>query len=86
MSVESSDKFENSTLAVDCSDEEFRTIGASLYQTLQRTTEPLRMVDKCKERRGSKRSHFLFEIPIVIVKFTRVTVWWFFDFPACVVF
>ena len=46
VSVESTDKLDNSTLAVDCSDEEFRSIEASLYQVLHRTTanEPLRKV------------------------------------------
>ena len=46
VSVESTDKFESSTLAVACLDEEFRTIPASLYQVLRRTTanEPLRIV------------------------------------------
>ena len=43
VSVESTDRFDNSTLAVDCSDEECRTIEASLYQVLHRKTanEPL---------------------------------------------
>ena len=43
VSVESTDKFDNSTLAVDCPDEEFRSIEASLYQVLHRKTanEPL---------------------------------------------
>ena len=47
-SVESTDKFDNSTLAVDYSEEEFSTIEASLYQVLHRTTanEPLRMVQQ----------------------------------------
>ena len=45
VSVESTDMFDNSALAVDCSDEEFRTIEASQYQVLlaqsnsKRTTE-----------------------------------------------
>ena len=38
ISVESMDKFGNSTLAVDCSGGEFGTIEASLYQLLHRTT------------------------------------------------
>ena len=38
VSVESTDKFDNSTHAVDFLDEEFRSIKASLYQVLQRTT------------------------------------------------
>ena len=49
-SVESTDKFDNSTLAVDSSDEEFRPIEASLYQVLHRTTsnEPLRIVQQTR--------------------------------------
>ena len=35
VSVESTDKFDNSTLAMDCSGEDFRSIGTSLYQVLQ---------------------------------------------------
>ena len=34
VSVENTDKFDNSTLVVDCSDEEFRSIEASLYSVL----------------------------------------------------
>ena len=37
-SVESTDKFDNSALSVDCSDEESGTIEASLYQVFHRTT------------------------------------------------
>ena len=35
VSVDSTNKFDNSTLALDCADEEFE---ASLYQVLHRTT------------------------------------------------
>ena len=45
VSVESTDKFDSSTIALDCSDGEIqRSIEASLYQVLHRTTanEPLR--------------------------------------------
>ena len=44
--VESVDRFDNNVIAFDCSDEEFRSIEASLYQVLHRTTsnEPLRKV------------------------------------------
>ena len=38
VSVDSTNKFDNNTLALDCSDEEFRSIEASLYQVLHRTT------------------------------------------------
>ena len=60
VSVESADKFDHSTLAVECSVEEFRTIEASLYQVLHRTTanEPLRKNDNKHEgRRASKEWH-----------------------------
>ena len=45
VSVESIDKFDNNAIAFDCSNEEFRSIEASLYQVLHRTTanEPLRI-------------------------------------------
>ena len=45
------DKFDNNVIAFDCPDEEFRSIEASLYQVLHRTTsnEPLRIV---QQRRG----------------------------------
>ena len=50
VSVESTDKLDNSNLAVDCPDEEFRTIEASLCQELHRTiaNEPLRNVQQTK--------------------------------------
>ena len=54
VSVESTDKFDNSTLAVDCSDEEFRSIGASLCQVLYRRTanEPVRIVQETRGQKG----------------------------------
>ena len=44
VSVAKTGKFDGGTPAVDCSDEEFRSIEASLYQVLHRTTAnaPLR--------------------------------------------
>ena len=36
--VESTDKFDSSTLSVDCAQEQFRTNEASLYHVLHRTT------------------------------------------------
>ena len=59
VSVESTDRFDNSTLAVDCPDEEFRSIGASLYQVLHRTTanEPLRMAQQKKGQNRSEAWH-----------------------------
>ena len=43
-----------SVIAFDCSDEEFRSIEASLYQVLHRTTsnEPLRIVQQTKGQKG----------------------------------
>ena len=57
VSVEKTDKFDNDTLSVDCLDEEIRSIEASLYQVLHRTTanEPLSKCNKHEDRRGSKR-------------------------------
>ena len=57
--LRSSDKFDNSTLAVDCSDEKFRTIEASLCKVLQRTTasEPLRVVPQTRGQKGSEAWH-----------------------------
>ena len=52
--VESVDRFDNHVIALDCSDEEFRSIKASLYQVLHRTTsnEPLRTVQQTKGQKG----------------------------------
>ena len=36
--VDSVDRFDNNVIAFDCSDEEFRSIEASLYQVAHRTT------------------------------------------------
>ena len=38
VSAETSDKFDNGTLSVDCSHEQVRTIEAWLYQVLRGTT------------------------------------------------
>ena len=50
------DKFDNSTLPVDCSDNEFRTIETSLDQILHRTTanEPLIIVQQARGQQGFK--------------------------------
>ena len=52
--AESTDKFDSSTIAFDCLDEEFRSIEASLYQVLHRTTanEPLRICATDKRTEG----------------------------------
>ena len=54
VSVESTEKFDSSTIAFDCSDEEFRSIEAPLYQVLHRTTanEPLRIVQQTRRTEG----------------------------------
>ena len=52
--VESIDKFDDNVMAFDCPDEELRSIGASLYQVLHRTTsnEPLRIVQQTRGQKG----------------------------------
>ena len=59
VSVESVDKFDNSTIAFDCSNEEFRSIEASLYQVLHRTTsnEPLGTVQQTRGQKGFEAWH-----------------------------
>ena len=59
VSVESTDKFDSSTIAFDCSVEEFRSIEASLYQVLHRTTEnePLRIVQETRGQKGFEAWH-----------------------------
>ena len=55
-SIESTDKFDSNTIALDCSDEEFRPIEASLCQVMHRTTanEPLRIVQQTEGQKGFK--------------------------------
>ena len=57
--VESIDKFDNNVIAFDCPDEEFRSIEASLYQVLHRTTsnEPLRTVQQTRGQKGFEACH-----------------------------
>ena len=52
--VESIDKVERSTLAVDCAEAVFRTFETALYQISRRTTTngPLRMVQQVQGQRG----------------------------------
>ena len=54
VSAERTVVFDNNTLAVDCSDEEFRTIETSLYQVQHRTTGnvPLRTVQQTRGQKG----------------------------------
>ena len=52
--VEGTDKLDNNWIAFDCSDEEFRSIEASVYQVLCRTTSnvPMRIVQQTRGQRG----------------------------------
>ena len=52
--VESVEKIDRATLAVDCTQAEFRTFETSLYQVLHRTTanEPLKVVQQVEGQRG----------------------------------
>ena len=61
VSVESTDKFDSSTIAFDCSDKEIRSIEASLYQVLHRTTanEPLRTVQQTRGQKGFEAWHVI---------------------------
>ena len=57
--VESIDKFDNDVIAFDCPAEELRSIEASLYQVLHRTTsnEPLRIVQQTRGQKGFESWH-----------------------------
>ena len=57
--VESTDKFDNNAIALDCPDKEFRSIEASLYQVLHRTTsnERLRIVQQTRGQKGFEAWH-----------------------------
>ena len=59
VSADSTDSFDNNIHAVDCLDEEFRTIEASFYQVLHRTTanEPLRAVQQTRGQKGFEAWH-----------------------------
>ena len=59
VSVESIDKFDSNAIAFDCSGEEFRSMEASLYQVLHRTTanEPLRIVQQTRGQKGREALH-----------------------------
>ena len=50
---------DNNAIAFDCSDDEFRSIEASLYQVLHRTTanEPLRIVQQTEGQKGFEAWH-----------------------------
>ena len=57
--VEGTDKLDNTAIAFDCSDDEFRSMEALLYQVLHRTAanEPLRIVQQTRGQRGSEAWH-----------------------------
>ena len=59
VSVQSTDRFDSSTLAVHCPDDEFRSIEATLHQVLHRTTahEPLGIVQQTSGQKGSEAWH-----------------------------
>ena len=59
--VESVDKVDRSTLAVDRAEAGFRTFDIALYQILHRTTtnEPLRMVQQVQGQRGFEAWHVI---------------------------
>ena len=59
--VESVEKIDRATLAVDCDQEEFRTFETALYQVLHRTTanEPLKMVQQVEGQRRFEAWHLI---------------------------
>ena len=59
--VESADKVDRATLAVDCKQEDFRAFETALYQVLHRTTanEPLKMVQQVEGQRGFEAWHLI---------------------------
>ena len=59
--VEGAEKIDRATLAVDCSQEEFRNLETTLYQVLHRTTanEPLKMVQQVEGQKGFEAWHMI---------------------------
>ena len=59
--VQGVDKVDRSTLAVDCTEGDFRMFETALYQILHRTTtnEPLRMVQQVQGQRGFEAWHMI---------------------------
>ena len=59
--VESVDKVDRATLAVDCTEADFRTFETALYQVLHRTTanEPLRMIQQVEAQREFEAWHLI---------------------------
>ena len=59
--AESVDKVDRLTLAVDCTEADFRTLETALYQVLHRTTanEPPRMIQQVEGQRGFEAWHLI---------------------------
>ena len=59
--VESADKVDRATLAVDCTEADFRTFETALFQVLHRTTanQPLKMVQQVEGQRGFEAWHLI---------------------------
>ena len=59
VSINSTDKFDNSALAVECSDGKFGSIEASLCQVVRRTraNEPLKIAQQTIEQKGFEARH-----------------------------
>ena len=59
--VESVEKVDRATLAVDCTQAEFRTFETARYQVLHKTTanEPLKMVQQVEGQRGFEAWHLI---------------------------
>ena len=59
--VERVDKVDRATLAVDCTEADFRTFETALHQVLHRTTvnEPLKMVQQVEGQRGFEAWHLI---------------------------
>ena len=59
VSVESSDKHDVNTLSTGCTEEEFRTIEASLYQVLHNISKRTTGINATNARTGAIRSHVI---------------------------
>ena len=58
--VESVDKVDRATLAVDCTEAEFRTFETARYQVFRRTAnEPLKMIQQVEGQRGFQAWHLI---------------------------
>ena len=52
--LRATDKFDSSTFALDCSDEEFRSVEASLYQVIVQNDRKRTSENSCKHTKGQK--------------------------------